>query len=71
MLTDGISYQASHTRYDGTMTYRRTGRSGLLLPAISLGLWQNFGDLHKFGSQRAIVRAAFGPGITHFDLAHN
>ena len=71
MLTDGISYQASHTRYDGTMTYRRTGRSGLLLPAISLGLWQNFGDLHKFGSQRSIVRAAFDAGITHFDLANN
>ena len=71
MLTDGISYQASRARYDGAMTYRRTGRSGLLLPAISLGLWQNFGDLHKFGSQRAIVRAAFDAGITHFDLANN
>ncbi len=71
MLTAGIPYQASYTRYDGTMKYRRTGRSGLLLPVISLGLWQNFGDLHKFGTQRAIVRAAFDAGITHFDLANN
>ncbi len=71
MLTDGISYQAASARYDGSMIYRRTGRSGLLLPALSLGLWQNFGDLHPFGTQRDIVRAAFDAGITHFDLANN
>jgi len=71
MLTDGISYQAASARYDGSMPYRRTGRSGLSLPALSLGLWQNFGDLHPFGNQRAIVRAAFDAGITHFDLANN
>lgn len=71
MLTDGIAYQADPARYDGSMIYRRTGRSGLLLPAISLGLWQNFGDLHPAGNQRDIVRAAFDAGITHFDLANN
>lgn len=71
MLTDGISYQAASARYDGSMPYRRTGRSGLLLPVFSLGLWQNFGDLHPFGVQREIVRAAFDAGITHFDLANN
>ncbi len=64
MLTDGIAYQADPARY-------RCGRSGLLLPAISLGLWQNFGDLHPAGTQREIVRAAFDAGITHFDLANN
>ena len=71
MLTDGIAYQADPARYDGSMIYRRCGRSGLLLPAISLGLWQNFGDLHPTGTQREIVRAAFDAGITHFDLANN
>lgn len=71
MLTDGISYLAAPTRYDGSMTYRRCGRSGLLLPMISLGLWQNFGDLHTYDNQRQIVRAAFDAGITHFDLANN
>jgi L-glyceraldehyde 3-phosphate reductase len=53
------------------MTYRRCGRSGLLLPAVSLGLWQNFGDDRPFDTQRAIVRRAFDLGITHFDLANN
>jgi L-glyceraldehyde 3-phosphate reductase len=57
-------------RYD-TMQYRRVGRSGLLLPAISLGLWQNFGGDRPFETQRAIVRRAFDLGITHFDLANN
>ncbi|GAA2180397.1 L-glyceraldehyde 3-phosphate reductase [Brooklawnia cerclae] len=71
MLTDGIAYQASPARYDGSMIYRRAGASGLLLPVISLGLWQNFGDLHPYENQRAIVRAAFDAGITHFDLANN
>jgi len=57
-------------RYDA-MTYRRVGASGLLLPAISLGLWQNFGDDRPLATQRAIVRRAFDRGITHFDLANN
>ena len=53
------------------MRYRRTGRSGLRLPAISLGLWQNFGGVDVFATQRAIVRRAFDLGVTHFDLANN
>jgi len=53
------------------MTYRRCGRSGLLLPAVSLGLWQNFGDDRPLETQRAILRRAFDLGITHFDLANN
>jgi L-glyceraldehyde 3-phosphate reductase len=57
-------------RYDH-MPYRRCGRSGLLLPAISLGLWHNFGDDRTFDDQRAIARRAFDRGITHFDLANN
>ena len=57
-------------QYD-TMAYRRLGRSGLQLPAISLGLWQNFGDGVPFGQQEAILRRAFDLGITHFDLANN
>src|ERR1700710_1071234 len=53
------------------MTYRRAGRSGLRLPAISLGLWHNFGDARPIDDQRAIVRRAFDLGVTHFDLANN
>ena len=53
------------------MSYRRSGRSGLLLPAISFGLWQNFGHGRPLGTSRAIVRRAFDLGITHFDLANN
>src|SRR5205809_1013311 len=63
-------FAASPTRYD-SMAYRRVGRSGLDLPAISLGLWQNFGDDRPLATQRAIIRAAFDRGITHFDLANN
>jgi L-glyceraldehyde 3-phosphate reductase len=63
-------YQPADGRYD-TIEYRRVGRSGLLLPAISLGLWQNFGGDRPFETQRAIVRRAFDLGITHFDLANN
>jgi len=63
-------YQAADNRYD-TMIYNRTGRSGLLLPAISLGLWQNFGDANLLGNSRAILRRAFDLGVTHFDLANN
>ena len=58
-------------RYDGRMPYRRCGRSGLDLPAISLGLWQNFGDDQPLATQRAILRRAFDLGVTHFDLANN
>ena len=53
------------------MPYRRCGRSGLQLPAVSLGLWHNFGHDRPLDSQRAIVRRAFDLGITHFDLANN
>jgi len=64
-------YAASPDRYDGRMPYRRTGRSGLRLPAISLGLWQNFGGDDVFETGRAILRRAFDRGVTHFDLANN
>ena len=64
------SYVPAEDRYE-SMTYRRCGRSGILLPAVSLGLWQNFGDDRPLGTQRAIVRRAFDLGITHFDLANN
>jgi L-glyceraldehyde 3-phosphate reductase len=63
-------YAAAPTRYDA-MAYRRVGRSGLLLPAISLGLWHNFGADRPLATQRAIVRRAFDLGVTHFDLANN
>jgi L-glyceraldehyde 3-phosphate reductase len=53
------------------MTYRRCGRSGVQLPAVSLGLWHNFGDDHAIDNQRAILRRAFDLGVTHFDLANN
>ncbi len=65
-----MAYTAADDRYD-SMTYRRTGRSGLDLPAISLGLWHNFGDDVPFERQRAILRRAFDLGVTHFDLANN
>ncbi len=65
-----MTYAAAEDRYD-SMTYRRTGRSGTDLPAISLGLWHNFGDDVPFERQRAILRRAFDLGITHFDLANN
>ena len=63
-------YVAAADRY-ATMPYRRTGRSGLDLPAISLGLWQNFGGADVFETGRAILRRAFDLGVTHFDLANN
>jgi L-glyceraldehyde 3-phosphate reductase len=65
-----MAYSAADARYD-SMTYRRTGRSGLDLPVISLGLWHNFGDDVPFERQREILRRAFDLGITHFDLANN
>jgi L-glyceraldehyde 3-phosphate reductase len=63
-------YLAAENRYE-QMTYRRCGRSGIKLPAISLGLWQNFGGFDTFENGRAIIRRAFDCGITHFDLANN
>jgi len=63
-------YIANEQRYD-TMQYRRCGKSGLRLPAISLGLWHNFGGIDVFENSRAMVRRAFDLGITHFDLANN
>jgi L-glyceraldehyde 3-phosphate reductase len=63
-------YSADEDRYD-SMVYRRTGRSGLKLPAVSLGLWHNFGDDRPLETQRAILRRAFDLGVTHFDLANN
>lgn len=64
-------YAANPARYDQGMPYRRTGRSGLRLPAISLGLWQNFGGDDVFEAGRAVLRRAFDRGVTHFDLANN
>jgi L-glyceraldehyde 3-phosphate reductase len=63
-------YVASAKRYENAH-YRRCGRSGLMLPAISLGLWQNFGEPDSFETGRAILRRAFDRGVTHFDLANN
>ncbi|HEY5032548.1 MAG TPA: aldo/keto reductase, partial [Actinomycetes bacterium] len=65
-----MPYDAAPTRYDH-MSYRRCGRSGLQLPAVSLGLWHNFGGDRPIEGQRAILRRAFDLGITHFDLANN
>jgi L-glyceraldehyde 3-phosphate reductase len=65
-----MTYVAADDRY-GQLPYRRCGRSGIKLPAISLGLWQNFGDGTPIEGQRAIVRRAFDLGVTHFDLANN
>jgi L-glyceraldehyde 3-phosphate reductase len=65
-----MPFIAASDRYDA-MTYRRCGRSGLQLPAISLGLWNNFGEDKPIETQRAIIRRAFDRGVTHFDLANN
>jgi L-glyceraldehyde 3-phosphate reductase len=65
-----MPYLADQERY-ATMTYSRCGRSGLQLPALSLGLWHNFGGDRPFDTGRAICRRAFDLGITHFDLANN
>ncbi|MFZ4681288.1 MAG: aldo/keto reductase, partial [Terrimicrobiaceae bacterium] len=65
-----MSYSAAPTRYE-SMSYRRCGQSGLLLPAISLGLWHNFGEVDSFENSRAMILRAFDLGITHFDLANN
>lgn len=66
-----MTYLADPARYDGAIQYRRTGRSGLDLPLLSLGYWHNFGDDRPFETQRAISRRAFDLGITHHDLANN
>ena len=63
-------YQAAENRY-GSMEYKRSGRSGVLLPRISLGLWQNFGLEKSLEEQEAVLFRAFDMGITHFDLANN
>jgi len=65
-----MSYVAAPNRYE-TMLYRQTGKSGLKLPALSLGLWHNFGDSSPLEKQRGLLRTAFDLGITHFDLANN
>ncbi len=65
-----MKYFASENRYEN-MQYRRCGKSGILLPLISLGLWHNFGDYDDFDNARNILRTAFDKGITHFDLANN
>lgn len=65
-----MHYQPAPNRYE-QIPYRRCGRSGLLLPALSLGLWHNFGNITPFGTQQSILRKAFDLGITHFDLANN
>lgn len=65
-----MTYQPAESRYD-SMRYNRSGRSGLRLPAVSLGLWHNFGGVTTFENARAMARRAFDLGITHFDLANN
>ena len=65
-----MPYVAAEDRYD-RMPYARCGRSGLLLPPVSLGLWHNFGGIDPLERSRAIVRRAFDLGVTHFDLANN
>ena len=64
-------YYASDSRYDGEMKYERCGRSGLLLPRISLGMWHNFGDVNTLANSREMLHFAFDHGITCFDLANN
>ncbi len=65
-----MSYLPAENRYD-LMKYNRCGRSGFLLPAISLGLWHNFGEVDTFDTCRTMIHRAFDLGITHFDLANN
>ncbi|MGD9739429.1 MAG: aldo/keto reductase, partial [Bauldia sp.] len=66
-----MTYTPAADRYSGIMPYRRAGRSGIDLPLVSLGLWQNFGGVDVFETGRAILRRAFDRGVTHFDLANN
>lgn len=64
-------YKANSERYNCGMQYRKCGNSGIMLPAVSLGLWHNFGSVDRFENSRAMIRAAFDRGVTHFDLANN
>lgn len=64
-------YSPASERYNCNMQYRRCGKSGILLPEISLGLWHNFGDVNTFSNSQAMAHYAFDHGITHFDLANN
>ena len=66
-----MPHLAAPTRYDNPSFFRRCGRSGLKLPAISLGLWHNFGDVDRHENSRALILRSFDLGITHFDLANN
>lgn len=68
---DSSNYTPSASRYDGSMPYRRAGRSGILLPELSLGMWHNFGDVDPFARSREMAHYAFDHGITSFDLANN
>src|SRR5580698_8881183 len=70
LIFQAMNYTPDFKRYD-SMEYRRCGRSGILLPAVSLGLWHNFGGVDILENARAILRLAFDAGITHFDLANN
>jgi L-glyceraldehyde 3-phosphate reductase len=70
MIENSI-YKADEQRYDGKMKYRRSGKSGILLPEVSLGLWHNFGGVDCFSNSKAMLHYAFDKGITHFDLANN
>ena len=65
------NYQAAPERYENGMQYARCGRSGVMLPKVSLGFWHNFGGVDSFERSREITRYAFDHGITHFDLANN
>ena len=65
-----MSYIPDAKRYDEA-PFRRSGRSGIVLPPISVGLWQNFGGVNVFETGRAVIRRAFDRGVTHFDLANN
>ena len=69
-MTEEI-YKADCSRYDNGMQYRRCGRSGVLLPEVSLGFWHNFGAVDPLQRSRDIMRYAFDHGVTHFDLANN
>ena len=71
-MYDPLNFRASDDRYErGEAFYRRCGRSGILLPAVSLGLWKNFGDTVPYERSRSILLYAFDHGVCHFDLANN
>ena len=70
-MRDALKYRADDARYSNPEGYRRCGKSGILLPAVSLGLWKNFGDTRPFAESEQMLHYAFDHGITHFDLANN